>query len=85
MDKLRAYLNSLSAAEQAQFCAACRTSVGYLRKAMSARQALGAALCVAIERESSREVTRVDLRPEDWSELWPELAHVPRGRLGECA
>ncbi|WP_397289958.1 hypothetical protein [Pandoraea pnomenusa] len=52
---------------------------------MSARQALGAALCVAIERESSREVTRVDLRPEDWSELWPELAHVPRGRLGECA
>lgn len=29
--------------------------------------------CAAVERATSGEVTRRDLRPEDWHEHWPEL------------
>ncbi|OSI16528.1 hypothetical protein BWD09_07130 [Neisseria dentiae] len=30
--------------------------------------------CVKIERATNGEVTRKDLRPDDWHEIWPELA-----------
>lgn len=30
--------------------------------------------CVAIERATNGAVTRRDLRPDDWHEIWPELA-----------
>lgn len=33
--------------------------------------------CVPIERATGGEVTRRDLRPDDWQELWPELASPP--------
>lgn len=29
--------------------------------------------CVAIERATDGAVTRRDLRPDDWHEIWPEL------------
>ncbi|MFZ2309618.1 MAG: Cro/CI family transcriptional regulator [Rhodoferax sp.] len=30
--------------------------------------------CTAIERATGGEVTRKDLRPDDWADHWPELA-----------
>lgn len=30
--------------------------------------------CVAIERATESAVTRQDLRPDDWQDIWPELA-----------
>lgn len=30
--------------------------------------------CAAIERATRGEVTRRDLRPDDWQDIWPELA-----------
>lgn len=30
--------------------------------------------CVAIERATGGAVTRKDLRPNDWQDIWPELA-----------
>ena len=30
--------------------------------------------CTAIERATAGVVSRQDLRPEDWREVWPELA-----------
>lgn len=33
--------------------------------------------CVAIERVTFGQVTRKDLRPNDWHEIWPELAAAP--------
>lgn len=30
--------------------------------------------CVEIERATTGQVTRRDLRPEDWMNIWPELA-----------
>ena len=40
--------------------------------------------CVAIERATSGAVTRQDLRPHDWADIWPELA-ASRANVGECA
>ncbi|WPQ34351.1 transcriptional regulator [Achromobacter xylosoxidans] len=30
--------------------------------------------CAAIENATSGEVSRRDLRPDDWARIWPELA-----------
>lgn len=30
--------------------------------------------CTAIERATGGAVTRRDLRPDDWAQIWPELA-----------
>jgi len=73
MDKLLSLLNSLPVEEQRDLARRCGTSVGYLRKAHSAKQLLGAALCVLLENQLSGAVTRQDLRPDDWSLIWPEL------------
>lgn len=32
--------------------------------------------CVAIERATAGAVTRRDLRPDDWRDIWPELVDV---------
>ena len=38
--------------------------------------------CVAVERATNGRVTRKDLRPDDWQEIWPELApaHAERAQ-----
>lgn len=33
--------------------------------------------CTAIERATSGMVSRQDLRPNDWHQIWPELAERP--------
>lgn len=30
--------------------------------------------CVAIEQATKGQVTRKDLRPDDWERIWPELS-----------
>lgn len=32
--------------------------------------------CVQIERATNGEVTRKELRPDDWQDIWPELAQA---------
>ncbi|WP_176314824.1 transcriptional regulator [Burkholderia vietnamiensis] len=73
MDKLIAYLNSLSKPARQNFAEACGTTEGYMRKARSAKQKFDAKLCVLIEQNSDLHVTRRDLR-DDWAQVWPELA-----------
>ena len=34
--------------------------------------------CVQIEKLTNGAVTRKDLRPDDWHEIWPELAKKQR-------
>jgi len=70
MDKLLAYLNGLDKAGRAEFCMACGTTERYLRKAISAKQPLGAHLCINIDRESRGVVRCEDLRRDvDWAYL----------------
>lgn len=44
----------------------------------------GPEYCVKIERVTGRMVTRQDLRPTDWQEIWPELAES-QTKAGELA
>ena len=73
MEKLRLYLNSLDPDLQVAFAIACGTTLGSLRTAISKKSLIGPALAVLIERESKGALTRKDLRPDDWYEIWPEL------------
>ena len=67
MKPLLEYLNSLSTADQVVFATACGTTVGYLRKAVSAGQRISAETCINIERESCGVVMCETLRPDvDW-------------------
>ncbi|MDR0250550.1 MAG: helix-turn-helix domain-containing protein [Burkholderiales bacterium] len=70
MEKLRTYLNSLSTQEQECYALRCGTTVGYLRRMVSARQRLGPDLCIRLDRESNGAVRCEDLRPDvDWQYL----------------
>lgn len=73
MQRLRDHLNSLPATDQSLFARRCGTTVGYLRKALSTGQVLGAELCTQIEIASDGAVRRWHLRPDDWHRIWPEL------------
>lgn len=74
MEKLRAYLNTLSTDQQKSFAEDCGTTIGYLRKAISQNELVKPITCVRIEQNSSGAVTRHDLHPDDWHLIWPELA-----------
>lgn len=70
MEKLRDYLNGMSLPAQTAFAGRCGTTIGYLRKAISARAKLDGRTCIAIERESGGSVTCEDIRPDaDWGYL----------------
>ncbi|HCD5425679.1 TPA: Cro/Cl family transcriptional regulator [Klebsiella aerogenes] len=73
METLREYLNALTLDKQREFANKCQTSLEYLRKAISKKQKLGAALSVSIEINSDGSVSRKDLHPGDWEKIWPEL------------
>lgn len=75
MEKLIAYLNSLNKAQQEDFANRCKTTVGYLRKAVSIGQKLGDGICLRISAESGGVVAPEDLRPDvDWDYLRKALA-----------
>ncbi len=40
------------------------------------RRACPPATAVAVERATGGQVTRKDLRPDDWQDIWPELAET---------
>ncbi|CAL8476436.1 transcriptional regulator [Caballeronia sp. S22] len=70
MDKLRTYLNSKTPEKQDEFARRCGTTLGYLRKAISAEQQFDVQLCINIEVESGGAVRCEDLRPRvTWAKL----------------
>ncbi|TDG25673.1 Cro/Cl family transcriptional regulator [Paraburkholderia silviterrae] len=64
----------MSPAHRKEFAKRCGTTYAFLRNVMYGQRIAGEKLCVRIERESGLVVTRRDLRPDDWYEIWPELA-----------
>ena len=59
---------------QGALAAACGVSPQAVNQWVSGTRAVPLARCVAIERATNGAVTRRDLRPDDWHEIWPELA-----------
>ena len=75
MEKLRSYLKSLNVREKAAFAQDCKTSLNYLRRAMSTKSRLGEGLVMRIEAVSAGAVTCEDLRPDvDWHYFRSTLA-----------
>jgi DNA-binding transcriptional regulator YdaS (Cro superfamily) len=67
---LRKYLNSLEPEAQESYAKRCGTTVGYLRKAISAKQRIAESTAILLERESGGEVSVESVRPDvDWAYL----------------
>lgn len=70
MHEILDYLRTLPADERERFAARCGTTVGYLRKAVSAKQQIGVDLCIGLERESGGVLRCERLYPSlDWEYL----------------
>lgn len=86
MDAITTYLKKLDAKGQQKFAARCGTTVGYLRKAVSARQKIGDRLCIALEKESGRAITCEQVRPDvDWGYLRQSMPSAVQGEAGTVA
>lgn len=59
-----------------KLAAALGVSLSYLSQMSDGTSAINPKRCVAIEEATDGSVTRKDLRPDDWSQIWPELRPV---------
>lgn len=64
----------LPPSKREEFAAKCETTVGHLQNVAYGYRPASAELAVLIERNSKKQVTRVDLFPERFKRIWPELA-----------
>lgn len=53
--------------------AAVGVSLGMLSQWKNKTRPVSATRCIAIENATKGQVTRKDLRPDDWADIWPEL------------
>ena len=77
MKKLLAYLNGLTSVDQDRFAKNLRSSINYLRKAISTGQKFRAEFCVDIERATNGLVTCEELRP-DLTAQWQYLRNTKK-------
>lgn len=73
MDKLKTYLMGRPVTEREELASQCGTTWPFLRNVAYGYRVAGEKLCVSIERETGGVITRRDLRPDDWADIWPEL------------
>jgi DNA-binding transcriptional regulator YdaS (Cro superfamily) len=77
--ELRAYLDTLPRGGSGEFARKCGISEVYLYQ-LTAKQdgrQPSPRLSVIFERESGGLVTRQELRPEDYQNIWPDLQPLP--------
>ncbi len=78
--KFVTYFRGLDPNEKRALAEKCKTSVRYLTKQATlintGKEAslFKPSICSAIEVFSSGEITRQELRPDDWPDIWLELA-----------
>jgi DNA-binding transcriptional regulator YdaS (Cro superfamily) len=56
-----------------RLAASIGVSLSYLSQLKDKDKTISPKRCVQIEEATDRQVTRQDLRPEDWADIWPEL------------
>lgn len=72
--ELRAYLDKAGHGASRRMAEALGAYASDVSSWASGRRRPGVAYCVAIEQHTQGAVTRRDLRPDDWQDIWPELA-----------
>ncbi|WP_175760497.1 transcriptional regulator [Burkholderia anthina] len=80
---LRTYL-SKGDQRQREFADALGVSQGLISQWARGKAVPPPGRCVAIERLTYGEVTRQELRPEDWRDIWPELVEAPANTENEA-
>ncbi len=73
---LKTFLTPLTPEDRETFAKSCGSSRGHLQNVMYGQRPCAPELAVAIEQKSAGEVTRQELRPDDWQLIWPELAEA---------
>lgn len=74
--KLSTYIESTS---QAALASALNVSSGLVYQWLKGIRPISAEQCVVIEKVTGGQVTRKDLRPDDWHLIWPELIDNKKG------
>ena len=74
---LKQHISELCPDDREKFATDCKTTLGHLRNVMYGYRPCSAELASAVERVSGGAVTRQVMRPDDWQEVWPELATMP--------
>lgn len=74
---LKDYLASLERGGPTRFASELQVSVSYLSQMASGQTSVSPARSVEIEQKTNGSVTRQELRPDDWPEIWPELTDKP--------
>jgi hypothetical protein len=69
--ELKKYLDELPVERREAIASACGTTWGHLRNVSYGDKTCGIPLAVALEKETG--ISRRDLRPSDWGDIWPEL------------
>jgi len=78
---LKTYITEGRRGTAASLAAVLGVSPSYLSQMASGDAPVSPERCVEIEVATNGDVTRRDLRPEDWQRIWPELGHAPRRRI----
>lgn len=71
---LREYLEKLPRGGAASLAEKLSISPSFLSQIAARTCAVSPERCVEIELATNGEVTRKDLRPDDWERIWPELS-----------
>jgi len=71
---LNSYLNRDNASSAAALARDVGVSPALVYQWRTGRRPVPVEHCAAIERFTVGEVSRRDLRPDDWQRIWPELA-----------
>lgn len=72
--EFKTFFFALPPIEREGFAKKCETSVGHLQNIAYGFRPASAELAVLIEKNSKKQVTRIDLFPERFARIWPELA-----------
>ncbi len=70
---LKNYIDSLEWGGAKNLADKLGISKSFLSQMASGVSAISPKRCVEIEAATNGMVTRKDLRPDDWNEIWPEL------------
>ncbi|EMH0466832.1 TPA: helix-turn-helix domain-containing protein [Providencia stuartii] len=71
--ELKKYIDSLEWGGAKALADQLGVSKSYLSQMASGLSSISPKRCVEIELATNGAVTRMDLRPNDWNEIWPEL------------
>jgi DNA-binding transcriptional regulator YdaS (Cro superfamily) len=71
--QFKTYFKNLPIDEREAFATCVKSTKGHLQNVAYGYRPCSPALAVAIEFETKGEVTRVEMLPNDWQQIWPEL------------